>query len=142
MYESILSRSTTLTYIPAPEAKQGHILPQQNMGIEDSDATYLYISISAPHGPPNTIAAIISVGTENLHVEHSPSKATLPLPQLAADIPTTGYIMPSFANTVVGVGPICYAYCTVVFTKQDVTVLSPNGNPILTGWRENKIPII
>ena len=48
--------------------------------------------------------------------------------------------MPSFANTLVGVGPICDAEYTVVFTKQDVTVLSPKGKTILTGWRENKLP--
>ena len=48
--------------------------------------------------------------------------------------------MPSFTNMLVGVGPICNADCTVVFTKQDVTVLSPKGKPILTGWRETKLP--
>ena len=48
--------------------------------------------------------------------------------------------MPYFANTLVGVGPICDADCKVVFTKQDVTVFSPGGNPILTSWREKELP--
>ena len=48
--------------------------------------------------------------------------------------------MPSFTNTLVGVGPICDADCTVVFTKQYVTVLSPKGKPILTGCRAKKLP--
>ena len=28
----------------------------------------------------------------------------------------------------------------MVFKKEDVTVLSPKGEPILQGWRENKLP--
>ena len=48
--------------------------------------------------------------------------------------------MPSFTNTLVGVGPICDAACTVVFTKQDVTVLSPEGKVIIIGWGEMKLP--
>ena len=35
-----------------------------------------------------------------------------------------------------GVGTICDADCKGLFTKQDVTVSSPGGKPILTGWRE------
>ena len=50
--------------------------------------------------------------------------------------------MPYFTNTIVGVGPICNADLTVVFTKQDVTVFSPEGKPILTGWREKELPKI
>ena len=48
--------------------------------------------------------------------------------------------MPTFPNPLIGVGPICDANCTVVFKKQDVTVLSPEGKPTLQGWREKKIP--
>ena len=59
---------------------------------------------------------------------------------MAADFPTTGYIMPSFTNTIIGVGPICDADCTVVFTKKYVTVISTKGKAILTGWREKKMP--
>ena len=105
------------------------------MVIVDSGATHLYIAPSAPYVPPDTSAATIRVGKANGQVENSSSKSTLTIPQLAEDLPTTGYIMPSFTNTLVGVGPICDADCTVVFTKQDVTVLSSKGKPILTGWR-------
>ena len=120
--------------------QQGHILPQQDTGIVDSGETQIYIAPPAPNGPPDTIDATISVGTENGQVEDSSSKATLPIPQLAADFPTTWYIMPSFTNTIVGVGLICDSDCTEFFTKQDVTVLSPKGKTTLTGWRENKLP--
>ena len=64
----------------------------------------------------------------------------LPIPQLAADFPTTGYIIPTFTNTIIGIGPICYANCTVVFKKKDVTIISPEVKSILQGWRENKLP--
>ena len=70
----------------------------------------------------------------------STATATLPIPQSAADLPTTGYIMPSFTNTIFGVGPICDADCKVLFTKKDVVVISPEGKTILTGWREKTLP--
>ena len=126
--------------MPTKNKQHEHILPQQHTGIVDSGATYLYIAPTAPHGPPDTSAATIKVGTENGHVEKYSAKDTVPIPQLAADFPTTGYIMPSFKNTLICVGPICDANCTVVFKKKDVTVLSPEGKTILTGWRENKLP--
>ena len=47
--------------------------------------------------------------------------------------------MPSLTNTIVGVGPIYNADCTILFTKQDVTLFSPGGNPILTGWRKKEL---
>ena len=82
------------------------------------------------------------MGTANGQVEKYSATAIIPISQLASDFPTTGYIMPYFTNKLVGVGPICDAECTVVLTKQYVTVFSPKGKPILTGWREKKLPRI
>ena len=59
---------------------------------------------------------------------------------MVADFYTMGYIMPSFTNTLIGVGPICDTDCTVVFTKKAVTVLSPKGKSVITGWKEKKWP--
>ena len=59
---------------------------------------------------------------------------------MAADFPTTGYIMTSLTNTLIGVGPICDANCTVVFKKNNVTVFSPECKTILTVWIEKKLP--
>ena len=112
------------------------LLLQKDADIVDSGATHFYIDPSAPYGPPKTSASQISVGTATGHVERSSATATLPTLQLEEDFPTTGYIMPSFTSTLVGVGPICDAECTVLFTKKYVKVLSPVGKPILTGWRE------
>ena len=82
----------------------------------------------------------IRVGTENGQVASSTSTATLPSPQLDADFPTMGYIMPTFTNALIGVGPISDGNCTVVLRKEDITVMSTQGKPILQGWREKKIP--
>ena len=46
--------------------------------------------------------------------------------------------MTSFTNTIIGVGPICDANCTVVFNKKDVTVLFPEDKTILTGLRAKR----
>ena len=59
---------------------------------------------------------------------------------MVADFPTKGYIIPSFTNTLIGVRPVCDENCTVIFKKNDVTVLSPEGKTVLTGWGEKKIP--
>ena len=59
---------------------------------------------------------------------------------MEADFPTIGYIIPSFTNTLVGVGPICNAERKVLFAKHDATLFSTGGKPILTGWREKEIP--
>ena len=90
----------------------------------DSCAIYLYIAPTVPYGPLDTSAATIKVGTANGRVEKSAAKATLPILQLAVDFLTTGYIMQSFTNKVIGFGTICDENCTNVFKKKDVTVLS------------------
>ena len=82
----------------------------------------------------------IRVGTANGQVANSTAMATLPILQVKADLPKKGYSMPTFTNKLIGVGPICDANYTVVFKKKDVTVLSPKGEPILQGWREEKMP--
>ena len=75
----------------------------------DSGATHLYIAPNTTYGQLNTNAKKIRVGAANGQVAISTAKATLPIPQLAADFPTTGYIMPTFTNTLIGIGPICDA---------------------------------
>ena len=44
--------------------------------------------------------------------------------------------MPGFRHTLIGVGPLCDADCTVTFTSAAVVVRDPHGNPVPTGWRE------
>ena len=113
--------------------KQTSTYHQKKTGIVDSGATHIYIAPNAPYKKMDTTGKHIRVGTANVQVANSTAMATLPIPQVKADFPTKGYIMTTFTNTLIGVGPICDADCTVVFKKEDVTVLSPKGEPILQG---------
>ena len=110
-------------------------LPQRDTDVLDSGTTHLYISPIALHGLPNTSTPNIYVGTATGHVERLLATASLQILQLAAYFPNTGCIILSFNNTLVGVIPICDAYCTVLFAKHDVIVFLSEGKPILTGWR-------
>ena len=124
MYEATLSCSPT---------QQENILPQHHPGIVDSGATHIYIDPFAPHGQTDTTATPITVGTVNGQMVKSVATATLPIPQLAAYFPTTGYIMPYFTSTLIGIGHICDPECKVLLTKKDVVVISPEDKTILTG---------
>ena len=125
MYEVSLIYSPIHTYIPKISEENENSLPQQHTVIVDSGATQLYIAPNAPHGPIDTSAATIKVGTANVQVATSAAKSTLHIPKLAAEFPTMGYIVPDFTNTLIGVGPIYDINCTAVFNKKDVTVLAP-----------------
>ena len=48
--------------------------------------------------------------------------------------------MPEFRHTLIDVGPLCYAYCTVTFTRAEVIVRDASGITVLTGWREHSGP--
>ena len=133
MYETSLSFGTNQTYTPTLYDENKNILPQQHMGIVDSGTTHLYIAPNVPTRPLDTSAATIKVGTANGQVSTSAEKANLPIPQLAAEFPTMGYIIPYFTNTLIGVGPICDANCTIVFKKRmkhySRQRVSPHGCP-------------
>jgi hypothetical protein len=58
------------------------------------------------------------------------------IPNLPRDFPRTGHVMPEFQETLLGIGPICDAGCTVLFSDTDVIIHDKKGNPILSGWRE------
>ena len=66
-------------YIPTTDAQQEHILHQQDTGVVDSGESHLYTASSASHGPADTSAATISVGTANGQVKNSSAKYTLPI---------------------------------------------------------------
>ena len=81
----------------------------------DSGETHIYIAPNVPYEKMDTTGKDIRVGTANGQESNSTATATIPIPQVKADFPTRGYIMPTFTNTLIGVGPICDADCTVVF---------------------------
>ena len=65
----------------------------------------------------DTTGKHIRVGTANGQVANSTAMATHPIPQVKTDLPTKGYIMPKFTNTLIVVVCICDADYTVVFKK-------------------------
>ena len=50
--------------------------------------------------------------------------------------------MPGFQENLVCVGPMCDAYYTVTFNNHAVTIYSPTGTPVVTGWCETDAPRI
>ena len=48
--------------------------------------------------------------------------------------------MPGFHHTLIVVGPLHDADCTVIFTRAAVIVRDARGTPVLKGWRENSGP--
>ena len=48
--------------------------------------------------------------------------------------------MPGFRPTLIEVGLLCDADCTVTFAREAVIVRDTRGTPVLTGWREKSGP--
>jgi hypothetical protein len=44
-----------------------------------------------------------------------------------------GHVMPSFPDTLIGLGPFADLGCQIVFTKTTVSIIHPNGHSILEG---------
>ena len=95
------------------------------MGIVNLVASHIYISLSAPHGPPDNTAQTVRVDTATGQVQRSSALASLPITHLENYFPTTGHIMPHFTNTLIGVGPICDAKCTFFYQARHYGIL-PN----------------
>ena len=82
----------------------------------------------------------VTIGTATGQTQVSIGTGKLNLPKLPANFPVTGHIMPGFRHTLIGVGPLCDADCTFIFTSTAVVVRDPQGNPVLTVWREQSGP--
>ena len=82
----------------------------------------------------------VTVGTATGKTQSSAGTGELNIPKLPYDFPVTGHIMPGFKNTLMGVGPLCDADCTVTFTREAVIVRDKQRSPVLTGWREQSGP--
>ena len=86
------------------------------------------------------VATKVTVGMATGQTQVSIGTGELNLPKLPANLPVTGHIMPGFRHTLIGVGPLCDAECTVIFTSTAVVVRNPQGNQVLTGWRKQSGP--
>ena len=95
------SSISTLPHNTMSEAQR--FLPQSDTPVVGSGATHLYISPTAPHVSANTSNPKISLETATGHVVRLSATASLPIPQLAAYFPNTGYIMTYVTKILVGV---------------------------------------
>ena len=132
--------SPTLTSSPHKTSSlhSNHIL--QATGIIDPGATDIYFSVDATIVNIDRSAPKVIVGTATGQSQNSTGTGELNLPKLPSGLPVTGHIMPGFRHTLIGIGPICYADCTVTFTRVAVIVRDARGIPVLTGWREQSGP--
>ena len=105
-------------------------------GIVDYRATDIYFAADAPIVNINPSDPTVKVDTATGKKQQSTGTGDLNLPQIPSGLPITGHIMPGFRHTLIGVGPLCDADCTVAFTSEAVIVRDIQGMTVLTGWRE------
>ena len=122
------------SYSPTITNRRTNSTSIQATGIVDSGATEIYICADASMVNIDRAAPKVTVGTATGQTQLSTGTGKLNLPKLPADFPVTGHIMPGFRHTLIGVGPLCDADCTVTFTSAAIVVRNMHGNPVLTGW--------
>ena len=105
----------------------------QATGIVDSGTTDIYFSDDAPIVNIHLSDPKVTVGTANVQSQQSSGKGELTTPKFPSGFSVTGNIMPGFRHTLIGVGPLCDADCTVTFPRAAVVVRDARGMPVLTG---------
>ena len=104
--------------------------------IVNSGASSIFLTPDAPKANVNPAAPHIKVGAATGPPITSSATCDLALPSLSSDLPTKGHFMEGFHENLIGIGPICNAKNSVLFNDDAVTIISPTGTPVLTGWRE------
>ena len=108
----------------------------RNTAIVDSGASGIYLMPDAPTAATDPSSPPIRVGTATGCPQRSSASCRLNLQGVDGPFPTAGHVMPGFAHNLVGIGPFCDKDCSVLHTKNSVTIFDPQGTPILAGWRE------
>ena len=80
------------------------------------------------------------MGTATGQRQLSVTTAEHQIPNLPDAFPRTGHVMPGFQQTLIGIGPICDAGCTVTFSANDVVVHDADKRAILSGTRNPEEP--
>ena len=135
-----LQLSRTLPAIPPPITYAEAVVANTSTAVVDSSASNIYFAKDAAICNFDSSTPKVNVGTATGQVQRSTWTAELNLPSLPANFPTKGHIMPSFKNTLLGIGKICDADCKVVVTKEAVVVYNAQQQPIISGWRETSGP--
>lgn len=99
--------------------------------IADSGVSGVYLRSGAPYAGLDKVAPVVSVGTVTGQVHRSSAECKLQVPELRE---LKAHVLPSFQNSLVGLGPLCDAGHSVLFTKESVQVRNPHGAILLTRW--------
>ena len=110
-------------------------LPLLDTAIVGSGSRGIYLDKGAPFTNINPSYPTICVGTATGQFQQSSTACTFALPQLPTAA-SKGHILPVFTHSLVGVGTLCDAKCTIVFTKSSATMFDPQDKAVLTSWRE------
>ena len=105
-------------------------------GIVDYGATDIYFYTDAPIVNIELSAKKVKVGTLTGQNQQSTRTGELDLPHIPLGFPIKGNLMSGFRHNLIGVGPLCDADCTVIFTREAVIVRYQQGTAVLTGWCE------
>ena len=116
------------------------ILRRADTAIPDSGATGFYYAKDAPVVNIRKNDKSVTVGTASKERHTSTTTAQHAIPDLPADFPRTGHVMEAFEDTLMGLGPICDAGCTVTFDANAVTIRDRSRRIILCGWRDKTAP--
>ena len=111
-------------------------LPISHTGIADSGSSGFFFTDDAPAANQNQHAPTIGVRVANGLAERSIASTTLASEPSLPPAAMQGHVMPSFTNTLIGLGPFIDMGCTVVFSAKGVLVIHPDGHSLLGGWRE------
>ena len=120
--------------VPLPPAW----ITENNTAIVDAGASGLFFKSGAPVANINKKAPKITVGTASGDPHVSSAECELDRPELRGKVPIKGHVMPSFTHNLMGISQFCDADCMVQYTKKEVTIFNPRGEPLVKGWRDPK----
>ena len=110
--------------------------------IVDLGASLYFITKNAPKHNMDPTARRIRVSTAPGQIINSESTCDNSIPWLPSNFITTCHVMPGFQENLVGMCTMWDAVYTVTLTKNEVTIYSPTGTPIITGCREYIVPCL
>ena len=122
--------------VTANHTPQQHVLPTKATGIVDSGATDIYFSIDAPVVNIDRATPKVTVGTSTGQTQKLAVAGNLALPHIPLGFPIKGHLMTGLLHTLIVVGPLCDADCTVTFTRKAANVPYKQVTSVLTGWSE------
>ena len=68
--------------------------------------------------------------------QQSAGTVNLALPHIPSEFPIKGHLIPGFRHTLIGMGTLCDADCSVTFTREAVILLDKQGTAIFAGCHE------